>query len=65
MREIKRTLGPNVCSKVTGYIGSFLSRMEWRCIPFPDSTFHVTALFILGIAALCRSSRQLQLQSLI
>jgi hypothetical protein len=46
MREIRRTLGPVSCYKVTGYIGNFLSRMEWRCILFPDSTFHVTALYI-------------------
>jgi hypothetical protein len=47
MRLIGRTLGPLFRSKVTGYIRSFLSRMEWRCILFPDSTFHVRALFIL------------------
>jgi hypothetical protein len=54
MRKIKRTLGPNFYSKVTGYIGIFLSRMEWRCIPLPDSTFHVTALFILWHRCLLR-----------
>jgi len=32
---------------MTGYIGSFLSRMEWACILFSDSTFHLTALSIL------------------
>jgi len=47
MRKVRRTLGPLFCPKVTGYVGSSLLRMEWRCILFPDSTFHVTALFIL------------------
>jgi len=63
MREIRRTLGPLFCSKVTGYVGSFLSTMEWRCILFPDSTSTSRLYSLFDITALWKSSRQLQLQS--